>query len=284
MIKKIKRDEKDFPYMIKFFAPETECIYYEGNLELLEMPAVSVVGSRKCTIYGKTVAKEIGGRAAVNDVCVISGLARGIDTAAHTGCLDKRGKTIAVLGGGIDTYYPKENMSLQKKIADDGLLISLNPPGYIAQKYDFPIRNRIISALGKSVVVVEAAIRSGALITCECAVEMGKDVYAVPGNITSHYSFGCNQLIRETAIPLICIDDLFTDLGITTKLDKEYCQSLGGDESRIFNLLKTRGEVTIDEIVRYTLMKPDEVSAILTILEMKGLVFSALGKFFVAKF
>lgn len=284
MIKKLEKNDLKFPEKIRAFAPEIKTIYYDGNLELLEMPAISVVGSRKCTAYGKTVAKEIGGRAALNDVCVISGLARGIDTAAHIGCLNKGGKTIAVLGGGIDTYYPKENMALQKNIAEDGLLISLNPPGHIARKHDFPIRNRIISALGLSVVVVEAAIRSGALITCECAAEMGKDVYAVPGNITSHYSFGCNQLIRETAIPLVYIDDLFTDLGITTKLDQDYCQSLGGDENRIFNMIKIRGEVTIDELARQTLLKPDEISAILTILEMKGLVFSALGKFFVAKF
>lgn len=284
MIRKLEKNDLRFPKMIAAFAPEITTLYYQGNLDILDLPAVAVVGSRRCTAYGRTVAKEIAGRAAINNVCVISGLARGIDTAAHIGCLDKGGKTIAVLGGGLDTYYPKENMPLQKQIAKDGLLISLNPPGYKVRRHDFPIRNRIISALGQSIVVVEAAIRSGALITTECAMEMGKEVYAVPGNITSHHSFGCNQLIRETAKPLILIDDLFTDMGITTQLDKSYKESLGNDENLVFSCIKTRGEITIDEIARKTMLKTDEISSILTILEMKGLIFSSMGKFFVAKF
>lgn len=284
MIKLLKKDDNDFPELLRIYANDIDHIYYKGNLDLLKMTSVAVVGSRKCTPYGKTVAKEIGKKASIYNVCVISGLARGIDTAAHEGVLSAGGKTIAVLGGGLDTYYPKENRALQDRIAKEGLLLSLNPPGQAARRYDFPIRNRVISALSESVVIVEAAIRSGALITCECAAELGKNVYAVPGNITSHYSFGCNQLIRDTVTPLVLIDDLFTDLGKEAILAKEESILLSDRERTVFELIKKYGEITIDEIRKITLFDTSEISGIITILEMKGLIFSSLGKFFVAKF
>ena len=208
---KLMMADDNFPQILRDFVPDVGVLYFEGDLTLLQNRCIAIVGSRKCTQYGKTVAKTIGKRAAENGVTVVSGLARGIDTAGHLGALEAGGKTIAVLGGGTEHYYPPENRKLQQQIAREGLLLSEHEPEYIAKAYDFPKRNRLISALSESVVVVEAPNRSGALITAECAEEQGKNVYAVPGNITSYYSFGTNKLIRENATPLILIDDIFLD-------------------------------------------------------------------------
>lgn len=275
--KMIKSDD-NFPQILRDFVPDLGVLYFDGNIQLLNSRCISVVGSRKCTQYGKTVAKAIGKRVAESGVTVVSGLARGIDTASHLGALEAGGNTIAVLGGGTENYYPPENRELQKRIAREGLLISEHEPSYIAKAYDFPKRNRIISALAESVVVVEAGNRSGALITAECAEELGKNVYAVPGNITSYYSFGTNKLIRETATPLILIDDVLIDLGIHPYIKEDTMLELGDDEKKVFEVIKNCGEVTIDEIYHKTNIKPSEINGIITILEMKGIIFSNLGK------
>lgn len=281
---RITREDSGFPQVLKEFMPEAEEIYFDGDLSLLETRSVAVVGSRRCTAYGRTVAKSIGRRMAENQVTVVSGLARGIDTAGHLGALEAGGRAIAVLGGGTDYYYPPENRGLQQRIAREGLLLSEHPPAYCPRPYDFPKRNRIIAAAAESLVVVEAGNRSGALITAECAEEMGKNVYAVPGNITSIYSFGANKLIRENVTPLILIDDLLIDMGIVPDAAEAAAAGLGGDEKRVFDVVSAGGEVTVDEIHHKTNMKPSEINGIISILEMKGLIFSSMGKIFVAKF
>lgn len=281
---KLVRGEDRFPKKLEDFMPDAKEIYFDGDLSLLDSRAVAVVGSRRCTQYGRTVARNIGKKMAEHGVTVVSGLARGIDTAGHLGALEAGGKTIAVLGGGTDTFYPPENRRLQQQIAREGLLISENPPGYTARPYDFPKRNRVIAALSESLVVVEAGNRSGALITAECAEEMGKNVYAVPGNITSLYSFGANKLIRENVTPLILIDDLLIDMGIAPDAELMAAKSLGGDEKRVFDVICGSGELTVDEIHHKTNMKPSEINGIISVLEMKGLIFSSMGKIFVAKF
>lgn len=278
------RGERDFPEKVYQFSPDVKELYYEGNLRLVDALCVAVVGSRKCTAYGKAVAREIGKKCVENQITVVSGLAKGIDTEGHQGALMAGGKTIAVLGGGVDCYYPVQNRDLQKWIGKEGLLLSEHPRNYQARPFDFPKRNRIISALSESVVIVEAPNRSGALITAEAAEEQGKHVYAVPGNITSHYSFGANKLIREGVTPLILIDDLFTDLGINPYLREERFARLGVDEKKIFSVIQQGGEVTMDHIIHRIDMKPSEIHSIITILEMKGIIFSSMGKFFVAKF
>lgn len=281
---KLMMADDNFPQILRDFVPDVGVLYFEGDLTLLQNRCIAIVGSRKCTQYGKTVAKTIGKRSAENGVTVVSGLARGIDTAGHLGALEAGGKTIAVLGGGTEHYYPPENRKLQQQIAREGLLLSEHEPEYIAKAYDFPKRNRLISALSESVVVVEAPNRSGALITAECAEEQGKNVYAVPGNITSYYSFGTNKLIRENATPLILIDDIFLDLNISPYIKEDNLLELGEDERRVFEVVKNCGEVTIDEIYHKTNIKPSEINGIITILEMKGIIFSSLGKILVAKF
>lgn len=281
---RICRGEKDFPEKVYQFSPDVKELFFEGNLALAGQLSIAIIGSRKCTTYGKTVAREIGKRAGENKVVVVSGLAKGIDTEGHIGAFSGNGKTIAVLGGGTDRFYPAENRELQKRIGAEGLLLSEHPPGYQAQRHDFPLRNRILSAISDSVVVVEAPNRSGALITAECAVEQGKNVFAVPGNITSFYSFGTNKLIREGADALILIDDLFTDLGINPYFGEERFLQLGKDEQKVLNVIQKGGEVTLDYIIHRIDMKPSEISSIITILEMKGIIFSSMGKFFVANF
>jgi len=281
---KVNRGEKDFPEKVYAFSPDVKELYYEGDLSLADTLSIAVVGSRKCTSYGVTVAGNIGQKAAQQEVTLVSGLARGIDTAGHEGALEHNGKTIAVLGGGTRCYYPAENQSLQQNIAKNGLLLSEHPSDYTARKHDFPQRNRIISALSESIVVVEAPNRSGALITAESGIEQGKNVYAVPGNITSFYSFGTNKLIRDGAVPLILLDDLFTDLGINPFLNKGRFADLGKAEKRIVAVIQQGGEMTMEQICHQIDMKPSEISSIMTILEMKGIIFSSMGKFFVANY
>ncbi len=281
MADRVSRGERYFPEKVYQFSPDVKELYFEGNLSLASMPAIALVGSRRCTVYGRTVTRDIGKRAAANRVTVVSGLAKGIDTFAHESTLENNGNTIAVLGGGTKRYYPAENRALQQTIGKEGLLLSEHPPAYQARAYDFPKRNRIISALSDSVAVIEAPNRSGALITAECAQEQGKNVYALPGNITSYYSFGTNKLIRDGAIPLVLIDDLFLDLGITPQWQRAEMQ-LGNDEMKVYSFLKQNGETTMDQMICALEMSVGELSGILTVLEMKGVIFSAMGKFFVA--
>lgn len=280
---KIQQGEEGFPAVLAERAPDVKTLYFEGDPALLGSLSIAVVGSRKCTRYGKTVAQIIGKKLGENGVTLVSGLARGIDSAGHLGALAAGGKTIAVLGGGPDHVYPAQNREIYEEIAEKGLILSEHPPGYRARPYDFPLRNRIISALSESIVVVEAADNSGALITAEYAMEQGKRVYAVPGNITSYYSMGTNKLLRDRAEPLVFIDDLLLDLGKTPDVSGAMAE-LGEAEKRIFSVISSGGEMTIDEIHHKTNMKLSEINGIITILEMKGVIFSSLGKFFVAKF
>lgn len=281
---RVIRGEKDFPEKVYQFSPDVKELYYKGNILLAKETAIAVVGSRKCTSYGLTVAKEIGKRAAQNHVLIVSGLAKGIDTAGHQSVLENGGNTIAVLGGGTNRYYPAENRQLQRHIGDKGLLLSEHPADYLPRAFDFPMRNRIISALSESVVVIEAPNRSGALITAEAAEEQGKQVYAVPGNITSHYSFGTNKLIREGAMPLILLDDLFVDMGIRPFISETHLQKLGSDELQVYQVISEQGEVTAEEVAFCAQISIGKAHGILTVLEMKGLIFSAMGKFFVANY
>ena len=173
-------------------------LFYKGELNLLKLPKVAVVGSRSCSQLGtKSVGKVIQGLE--NELVIVSGLARGIDTAAHMSILQNGGKTIAVIGTGLDVSYPKSNKRLQNYIGEHHLLLSEYGPGEEPLKYHFPARNRIIAGLCRGVIVAEAKMRSGSLITCERAMEEGRDVFAIPGNILDGRSDGCHHLIQEGA-------------------------------------------------------------------------------------
>ena len=173
-------------------------LFYKGNLDLLKFPKVAVVGSRACSKQGvKSVEKVIQGLE--NELVIVSGLARGIDTAAHMAALQNGGKTIAVIGTGLDVFYPKANKRLQDYIGNDHLVLSEYGPGEQPLKFHFPARNRIIAGLCRGVIVAEAKMRSGSLITCERAMEEGRDVFAIPGSILDGLSDGCHHLIQEGA-------------------------------------------------------------------------------------
>jgi DNA processing protein len=185
-------------------------LWVRGSLPL--MPGVAIVGTRRCTEYGRTIARTLGQAVASAGWPVISGLARGIDAAAHTGTLDAGGEGFAVLGCGVDVIYPAENRGLAERLLENGGLISEYPPGTPPAPFRFPARNRIIAGLSGAVVVVEAAVTGGALITARLALDQGIDVLAVPGDINRATSEGCNLLIRDGAHPVLSSEDLIESL------------------------------------------------------------------------
>ena len=202
--------DKRYPEKLKCIYNPPKGLYVIGNTKLLNKYAIAIVGSRNCSKYGAIVAKKFAMDLAKSEINVISGMAMGIDTYAHIGSILGKGKTIAVLGSGLNKIYPKENEKLYYKILEkDGLIISEYEPNEEPKAVHFPERNRIISGLCDKLIVVEATKRSGTSITVNYALEQGKDIYAVPGNITSFKSEGTNQLLKEGANPITCIDDLF---------------------------------------------------------------------------
>lgn len=276
----INQNQEAFPMSLRMIQNPPKKLYCIGNFKLLENKKISVVGSRKCTAYGKSIAERLSTKLSNSGVTVVSGLAKGIDRYAHIGGLQDIGSTIAVLATGIDRCYPASNQGLYNQMSKDGLIISENPPGYICHRYDFPRRNRIISGISDAVVVVEAPLRSGALITAEYAMEQGKDLFAIPGNITSFFSIGCNQLIREGAKPVAVLDDILIDLNIDIK-NYELNPDLGDDEFAVYDIIRKQGELSTEDLMKFTDFEVPKLAGILTVLEMKGAITNSMGKFFV---
>ena len=206
-IKYITILDENYPTSLKNIYDPPVLLFYKGDIELLKYKKIAVIGSRLATNYGMNTAFRISKELSEKYV-IISGLAKGIDSAAHTGSIYANGKTIAVVGTGLDMVYPKENTNLFKSILKNGLIISEYVVGTKPIPSNFPERNRIISGLSSGVIVVEAAKKSGALITADLALEQGKTVYAVPGNIDSLMSIGTNELIRNGAVPYTGAQDL----------------------------------------------------------------------------
>ena len=243
-------------------------LYVKG--ELKENPAVAVVGSRRCSSYGRSVAYRLGKFLSENGITVVSGLALGIDSAAHRGALSGGGNTVAVLGSAIDMVYPLENRPLAEKIVEKGgAVVSEFPLGTKARKEFFPRRNRIVSGLSDCVVVVEAAERSGTFITVNYALEQGKDVLAVPGSIDSPFSKGTNRLIKEGAPPLTDFKEIFEIVPQLKKAKEK--KEIPEELSEIYSLLLEK-PLTADQIAQITERNPQEISVILTKLELKNLV------------
>lgn len=207
---KINMNSKFYPDRLRYIDSPPKVLYCLGNLELLNYKYnIAMIGSRKCSLYGERAAKDFAFNLAKEDICIISGLAKGIDSFSHIGALNANGKTIAVLGSGLDNIYPVENKKLAESIVrKGGLLISEYPLGTLALKQHFPARNRIISGLSDSVLVVEARKNSGTNITVDFALEQGKDVFVIPGNIYSKTSDGTNFLITEGGIPVTSCKDI----------------------------------------------------------------------------
>jgi DNA processing protein len=237
-----------------------------GGADLLGRPAVGIVGARACSPYGAQVARVLARDLAAAGVVVVSGLARGVDGEAHRGALQGRGHTVAVLGCGIDRDYPAAHTSLAHEIAQSSLIVSEYEPGVEPAPFRFPARNRIIAGLCAATVVVEARERSGALITADFALEEGREVFAVPGEITSSLSKGTNGLLRLGATPLTSADDVLESLGIESTPEPSA-------DHPFIELLPA----SIDELVRATRTDPAQVAATLVELELAGLVAEGEG-------
>ena len=282
-IKEIDINSPYYPENLRIINDPPERLYCIGDLNLLGLKSVAVIGSRKYTLYGKIVAQMIGKELAKANIPVVSGLAYGIDSFAHEGTVSLGGKTIAVLGTGIDIIHPVRNAWLYNKIASSGLIISEYEPGTPGAKYTFPQRNRIISAISEAVVVVEAGLNSGSLITADFANEQGKSIYAVPGNINSQFSVGTNKLIKDGAIPLISISDVTSEIKGIEYTPQDIETDLGNDELEIYKEIQKSTSCTIDSIAHNLNKNAGKVSAILTVLEIKGVITTYGGKVFLAK-
>lgn len=208
-IQMITIQEKEYPEQLKQIYDPPIVLYIKGQMNNLNQENIAIIGCRECSEYGRKVAQYLGYSLGKQQNCIVSGLAKGIDSEAHKGCLKAKGKTIAVLGTGLDTIYPKENKKLYEEIIQKGgTIISEYPIGTPIQRMNFPARNRIVSGISKSVIVVEAKKRSGTLITVDFALEQGREVYVVPGNIDSENSVGTNELIKQGAQILTNVKDI----------------------------------------------------------------------------
>ena len=252
-------------------------------------PRVSIVGARHCSPAGQEVASLLGAALARAGVCVVSGGARGIDAAAHRGALEAGGPTLSVMGCGIDVPYPRQNRGLLERIAASGALVSEYPPGVPAEPFRFPARNRIVAALSRAVVVVEGAAGSGSLITADHALEIGREVYAVPGAVTSPLSWVPHALVRDGATLIRGPEDLLADLGLTVSVEESpkapsmssigspSAASLGGVERRVWEALTVASPA--DALARGTGLSLPEVVSALVGLEMRRLVRHVGGRY-----
>lgn len=282
----LTRDE--FPPGLQMMDDRPIVLYVKGSIEDMDAVAVAVVGSRRCTIYGSNQAEKLGYFLSNRGVTVVSGMARGIDSAAHRGALKAEGRTIAVLGNGLSTVYPAENSRLFNKICGSGAVISefsmRTPPA----PGNFPRRNRLISGLSLGVVVVEAARASGSLITARYAIEQGKEVFAVPGKAGSPTSKGTHSLIKDGAKLVESVDDVLEELGelgdvLAGENEARVGDNVEGDEKQILELLSVDEPLDIEDVIQESGLNPSKVSSVLMRLELKGLVKALPGKRFVRK-
>lgn len=248
-----------------------------GDLSVLDRPSVAIVGTRRATPYGERVTKALAGALAAAGACVVSGMARGIDAAAHRAALSRGGVTAAVLGTGVDVAYPVGHRSLHQAIVERGVVISEFPCGSKAAPASFPRRNRIIAALAKLTIVVEAGERSGALITSGHALDLGRDVGAVPGPIESPQHVGSNDLLRHGAHPILGAGDALLLLGLKDPADRpDVAPTLQGDERSIW-LALDQGAMPIDMLTERAALTPRRSLAAVTALELAGLVETLPG-------
>ncbi len=276
------RDD-EYPELLRQISDPPQTLYAIGDISLMKRRCVAVVGARKASSYGKWVSYHIGKRLAEYDIVTVSGMAYGCDSEAHRGALDAGGPTIAVMGCGPDICYPASNAALRQRIAESGLILSEYPVGMKPRNYTFPQRNRIISGLCEAVTVAEAGLSSGSLITAACAGDQGRMIFSVPGNISSTNSIGCNKLIQDGAYPVAFIDDILAGIGI--KLSPERLDSeaeLGEDERKIYEILKTEGEVTTNFIAKRLGKTAAEVNGMVGVMEIKGFLVTSMGKIFIA--
>lgn len=276
--------DENYPSRLKEIDQPPPVLYLRGEIKPDDEWAVAVVGTRRVTAYGRQVAEDIAGVLARNGVTVVSGLARGIDALAHQAALASGGRTLAVLGSGVDRIYPSEHRGLAERIVASGALVSDYAPGTPPDASNFPPRNRLISGLAMAVVVVEAGRTSGALITAAFAADQGREVFAVPGNITAPQSQGTNRLIRDGAHPLLDPEEVLETLELTRITEHRAARVVLPSDSTEASLFETlcQEPMHIDEIRARTGLPIDQVSATLAIMELKGLVRQVGGMNYVA--
>ena len=264
----LPRSSPDFPPLLRAIHDPPVGLFLRGGTapEMLSRSGVAIVGARACSGYGAAVARSLARELAAAGLVVVSGLARGVDAEAHRGALEASGSTVAVLGCGIDRDYPAAHAELARRVAEGGLIVSEYAPGVEPAPWRFPARNRVVAGLVAATIVVEARERSGALITADLALEEGREVFAVPGEITSALSAGTNALLKLGAAPLTAAADVLTSFGIEP-------EPAEGEASPLLGLLPA----SADELVRKTGLGADEVARALVGLEIEGRVASQEG-------
>ena len=282
----LQRESDDFPAMLREIPDAPDALFVDGDPDALHLPALAIVGSRNPTRQGKIDAYEFARHLGAAGFCIVSGLAQGIDAAAHQGALDGGGRTVAFLGHGIDTVYPASNQALAARIRAAGALCSEFPIGLGPRRELFPQRNRLISGLCLGTIVVEAAQRSGSLITARLASEQGREIFAIPGSIHNPLARGCHRLIREGAKLVESAGDIVSELGplvahfAAIPEQAEKVESAPRGEDRDYEmLLDVLGfdPISVDELASQSGLTIDQVSSMLLILELEGKIEAQAG-------
>ncbi len=283
--------DDEYPHQLKEIFDPPLVLYCLGNPSELCRPAIAVVGSRRCSVYGKEITEKISRELSSLGICIVSGLARGIDAHAHRGALENGGTTVAVLGSGVDVIYPRENRRLYQRVCERGCVISEFMCGSFPAPQNFPIRNRVISGLCYGTVIVEAAEFSGSLITARLTLEQNRELWAVPGNITSPGSYGPNYLIKQGAKILRDIQDVLEELppyildllnGSQAPLPSSV-ESLTRHEETIVTFLATDASLHIDQLLNRSKLSLAQLNEVLLQLEIKGLIRQLPGRQFSRK-
>jgi len=271
----LHRDDPRYPAALRDLPDPPRSLWARGELALLDRPCVAIVGTRRATAYAERVTRELARALARGGACVVSGLARGVDVAAHRAALDVDGATCAVLGTGLDVAYPKGHAALQHDIGVRGLVLSELPPSLAAHGGSFPRRNRIIAALARVTIVVEAGVKSGALITAAHALELNRTVAAVPGPIDIPQAQGSNELLRDGACLIASIADALALLGLTAPIRLRDLPA-DGSERALWNALAA-GHADLDTLSSRAGLPAHEAMAAVSALELRGLVECALS-------
>ena len=284
--------DDEYPDPLKQIFDPPLVLHCLGNLSALSRPSIAVVGSRRCSVYGKEITEKISRELSSLGICIVSGLARGIDSHAHRGALEKGGTTVAVLGSGVDVIYPRENRRLYQRVCDRGCVISEFRCGSFPAPQNFPIRNRVISGLCYGTVIAEASEFSGSLITARLTLEQDRELWAVPGNITSPGSYGPNYLIKQGAKIVLDIQDVLEELPpyvLDLLTEQEAPEPAGSvealtqDEEKIVNLLALDASLHIDQLLNRSTLSFSQLNEVLLKLEMKGLIRQLPGRKFSRK-
>ncbi|MFA5355810.1 MAG: DNA-processing protein DprA [Candidatus Omnitrophota bacterium] len=280
-LKIITIDDPAYPANLKYIPDPPILLYVKGELEEEDRLSIAIVGSRRASFYGLSCARKFAEDLSAGGFTIVSGLARGVDTASHQGALKAGGRTIAVIGSGFNHIYPPENKKLADQVSVHGAVISEFPMNTSPLAHNFPRRNRIISGLSLGVLVVEAARNSGALITVDCALEQGRDVFALPGKIDSGTSFGTNEIIKQGAKLVSCADDIIDEFGLPKVTPKaEGNTEVSEEEAALYNLIQDE-PLALDDIVERSGLDITKISGVLLNLQLRRLVKEVPGKQFI---